>query len=210
MATNRFLGLPTTAFQQIDNAKGRLATDLEAGRVAGQLSENGLALDYTFNEDYSGSATYASYIFTKLTDVFGCIIELCDHDIAVVADDWTGSDPTRWIGKTAALTNGISLYFDNGSGTRTLSITPVGTSIKTISTLASLSTGGFYEQCFTKDATTADNVHAIVAHIWFPAFFGCAVRCLPGHRFGLYLNDNFSAVTATTFAGIVYGQKVVL
>jgi len=210
MAVNRFLGLPTTTFQQIDNAKGRLASDLEAARVCGQLSENGLGLDTTFGEDYSVTATFASYIFTKPTDVYGCVLQLADHDIVVVADDWTGSDPTRWLGKTAALGTGISVYFDNGAGTRVLSITPVGSTITTIGGLAAISSGGFYEQCYTKDATTTDNIHAIVAHIWFPTFFGCAVRCLPGQRFGLYLNDNFSAVTQTTFGGIVYGQKVVL
>lgn len=202
MATNRFNGLERKE-QIIHQAlyEGLRPDKLAEFDIVADLSEGGAGSDTGFNEDYSSTATFASYRATAPSVIHRIILN-------IALSSYTGAaalDETLWLGGAAALTNGIKWGVSSSS---TFATNKYASGVaKTIEQFSSVWGADVFRDFYSVDATAGDNHDHVRVTLDFVKMFGFPIQVNTNDYIGVYINDNLSS-SVTTFIGMVTGRLI--
>jgi hypothetical protein len=201
MATNRFYGkIITTAEQEESSLYGLPAAKLNTLKVSGRLSEAGAASDFDFAEDYSSTATFASYKATAQSVINSMVLEFSVSTLTGSA----AQDLSLWVGGAAILTNGI-LWGVSSSSTGSPNLF-ASTAAKNLLQFASSQGADILRDKYTVDATAGDNHDSLVVTYDFAKILGTPIKLEKNQYIGVYLNDDLSGLGA--FSGKVFGRLI--
>lgn len=204
MATNRFEGGLVTGKDHEDlEFFGILGGKLNTLKVEGRLSEAGAGSDFDFAEDYSSTATWASYKATAQCVIHRMVLELS-------LSTFTGSaaqDLTLWLGGTAQLTNGIK--WGVSSASTGSPDTYASSAAKSMAQFASVHGANIFRNTYSVDGTAGDNHDSLIVVYDFKSMYGFPIRLPKNYYLGVYLNDDLATTAAlSTFTGKVFGTLI--
>ncbi len=201
MANNRFNGLLNGREKEEFEIYGLYSAELNDLFVRGELSESGAGSDVGFNEDYSSTATYASYLATANMAVYRLVLNIFLGSV----DETVAQDTSLWLGGNTALTNGITFGTSTSATAASYLISfPV---VKYIHGFTEEWGAEVYRNLVIESATDAANQDSVTVILDFKKIFGCPIRLRKDDYIGVHLNDDFSSVT-TTFTGSIYGREI--